>query len=54
LRGLSPSSAEAQVNSIDEQLKEAWADLCENERAEAEAYWRQSTTMQTARPHGLN
>jgi hypothetical protein len=51
LRGLSPVSAELKVVSIDEELQKAWAALGEAERVEAEAYWRASTTTQTARPH---
>jgi hypothetical protein len=54
LRGLSPSAAESTVNSIDEQLKEAWIALGESDRVEAEAYWRSSTTAKTARPEELN
>lgn len=57
LRGISPAStesAESTVNNLDEALKEAWAALCESDRVEAEAYWRSSTTVKTARPKELN
>jgi len=55
LRGISPASAaESTVNNLDEALKEAWAALCESDRAEAEAYWRSSTTVKTVKPKELN
>ena len=54
LRGLSPTSAEAKVVSIDEELQKAWLAMSTSERDEADAYWRASTTLKTVIPKELN
>ena len=54
LRGLSPTSAEDRVCTIDEELQETWLMMNESERIEADAYWRSSITVKTERPKELN
>jgi hypothetical protein len=54
LRGLSPSSAEAKVVTIDEELQKTWMAMSQDERDEADAYWRASTTLKIERPKELN
>ena len=54
LRSISPSSAEAKVVAIDEELQKAWASLEESERLEADAYWRASINSKAAVPTEMN
>ena len=53
LRGLSPTSAEAKVCTIDEELQKNWLAMSEAERQEADAYWRASTTLKIVIPKEL-